>query len=304
MSATTLGRRSRAPVRGFERDRRRVAVVFALPLLLLWGLFLILPIVETAGYSLTTWDGLDATWNGIGNYLSLLRSADFGSVLLNNLLLLLSVPVAVAIPFVIALLIAAEPPGWRWMRALIFLPATLSWVITGIVWLRFFSGEGILNAMLRAVGLGTFQMDLLGNVKTAIIPIAITFIWSQIGPNTLIFLIGLGSIDPQVMEAATIDGARLHPAVRDIILPLMLRFIVFVSIITLIAAFTALFSLIFVMTGGGPGFSTTTMEFYIYRLAFSQTDFGMGATVGVVLLLVIAVVSFPLMALYRRAAAL
>lgn len=281
-----------------RKDRGRAAVVFLAPLVIVWGLFLILPIVQTGFYSFTQWDGLTATWNGTGNYETLIHSTEFGSVLFNNFLLLLSVPLAVFLPFCIALVIAMEPPGWRWVRALIFLPATLSWVVIGIVWLRFYSSDGMLNSLLG--GLGIAPLDLLGSVRTAIIPIALTFIWSQIGQNTLIFLIGLSSIDPSILEAATIDGAGLVATVREIILPLMTRFIIFASIITLVAAFTALFSLIFVMTGGGPGFSTTTMEFYIYRLAFGQTDFGMGATVGVVLLVFIALISAPLMALYRR----
>ncbi|WP_284945599.1 carbohydrate ABC transporter permease [Acidisoma cladoniae] len=286
-----------------QRGRQATALLFLSPLIVLWGLFLILPIIETAYYSLTQWDGLSAIWNGLGNYRTLMRSADFGDVLFNNALLLLSIPFALIIPFFIALLIAMEPPGWKWVRALIFLPATLSWVVTGIVFLRVFSSDGMLNAGLRAIGLGALQMDLLGSVHTAIIPIAITFVWSQVGQNTLIFLIGLSSIDASVLEACAIDGAGLLGTVRAIILPLMTRFIIFAAIITLIAAFTALFSLIFVMTGGGPGFSTTTMEFYIYRLAFGQTDFGMGATVGIVLLMVIAFVSVPLMMAYRRASA-
>lgn len=292
-----------AAAHSFQKDRQRAGLLFLMPLVLIWGLFLILPIVETAYYSLTQWDGLSATWNGIGNYLTLLHSSDFGSVLFNNLLLLLSVPLAVFLPFCIAMLIAMEPPGWRWVRALIFLPATLSWVVTEIVWLRVYSSDGMINDALRAVGLGRFQIDPLGSVHTAIIPIALTFIWSQIGQNTLIFLIGLGGIDASILEAATIDGAGLTSMIRRIILPLMTRFIVFATIVTLIAAFTALFSLIFVMTGGGPGFSTTTMEFYIYRLAFNQTDFGMGATVGIVLLLIIALASAPLMLLYRKTSA-
>jgi ABC-type sugar transport system permease subunit len=257
--------------------------------------------VQTGFYSFTQWDGLSASWNGGGNYAMLVHSTEFGNVLLNNFLLLLAVPLAVFLPFCIALLIAMEPPGWRWVRALIFLPATLSWVVIGIVWLRFYSSDGMLNSVLAEFGLA--PLDLLGSVRTAIIPIALTFIWSQIGQNTLIFLIGLSSIDPSILEAATIDGAGLIATVREIILPLMTRFIIFAGIITLVAAFTALFSLIFVMTGGGPGFSTTTMEFYIYRLAFGQTDFGMGATVGVVLLAFIALISAPLMAIYRRVSA-
>jgi multiple sugar transport system permease protein len=290
-------------IRGFQRHRQRAGLAFVAPLLVVWGLFLILPICETAYYSLMQWDGLSASWNGIGNYLHLLHSPDFGSVLTNNLLLLLSVPFAVFIPFCIAIVIAMEPPGWRWVRALIFLPATLSWVVIGIVWLRVYSSDGLINQMLDQLGLHRLHIDPLGSVHTAIIPIALTFIWSQVGQNTLIFLIGLSAIDASIFEAATIDGAGLLATIRQIILPLMTRFLVFTTVITLIAAFTALFSLIFVMTGGGPGFSTTTMEFYIYRLAFNQTDFGMGATVGIVLLVVIAVVTTPLMLLYRRTSA-
>lgn len=292
------------PRRGrFQRHRQGAGLAFTAPLLILWGFLLILPICQTLYFSLTQWDGLEATWNGIGNYLSLLHSPDFASVLVNNLLLLLAVPFAVLIPIAIAIVIAMEPPGWRWVRALIFLPATLSWVVVGIVWLRVYASDGMINQALDLLGLSRFHIDPLGDVHTAIIPIALTFVWSQIGQNTLIFLIGLSTIDASVFEAATIDGAGILSVIRRIILPLMTRFIVFTSIITLIAAFTALFSLIFVMTGGGPGFSTTTMEFYIYRLAFNQTNFGMGATVGIVLLAVIAIVTAPLMLLYRRASA-
>jgi multiple sugar transport system permease protein len=300
LSQATTGNAPSLRAGGFYRHRQRAGLAFVAPLLVVWGLFLILPICETAYYSLMEWDGLSATWNGIGNYLHLLRSPDFGSVFFNNLLLLLSVPFAVFIPFCIAIVIAMEPPGWRWVRALIFLPATLSWVVIGIVWLRVYSSDGLINQMLDALGLHRFHIDPLGSIHTAIIPIALTFIWSQIGQNTLIFLIGLSGIDGAIFEAATIDGAGLIATVRQIVLPLMTRFMVFTTIITLIAAFTALFSLIFVMTGGGPGFSTTTMEFYIYRLAFNQTDFGMGATVGIVLLCVIAIATAPLMLLYRR----
>lgn len=286
--------------RTFQRHRLTAAWALTLPLLLLWGLFLVLPIVEAGYYSLTHWDGMEASWAGLGNYERLFGSSDFAQVLLNNFSLLLSVPLAVAIPFGIALVIAMEPPGWRWARALIFLPATLSWVVSGMAWLRIFAGDGILNSVLRAVGLGALQLDLLGSMRTALLPIALAFIWSQVGPNTLILVIGLGNIEPNVIEAAMIDGAGIGTTVRQIILPLMSRVLVFVAIITLISAFTALFSLIFVMSGGGPGFATTTMEFYIYRLAFSQGDFGMGAAVGMVLLAAIAAISLPLVLLYRR----
>jgi multiple sugar transport system permease protein len=111
------------------------------------------------------------------------------------------------------------------------------------------------------------------------------------GTNLIVFLAGMATIDPTLYDAARVDGASSFAVLTKITVPLLRRFVQFSFIVTLVTAFTALFSLIFVMTGGGPGFGTTTLEFYIYQEAFSTGDFGTAATAGAILFVVVAVVS-------------
>lgn len=279
-----------------QRDYRNSRIGLLTPMAVIWVAFLLLPIAEAFWYSLTNWDGFTAQWVGLGNYTALFRDSTFWTVVGNNLILLLSVPVAVFLPLVFALLIDAHPPGWKVFRTFIFLPATLSWVVIGIVAVHVFTQDGMLNELLRPFGV---QMNMLGNVHTAIIPIVLTFIYSQVGPNTLIFLIGLAQLDKTLVEAARVDGARPVQLFFHVTLPLLRRFVIFVVSTTLIAAFTALFSLIFVMTGGGPGFGTTTLEFFIYRRAFNQGDFGSAAALGIILFVLVGAVVFTLMRVVR-----
>lgn len=277
-------------------ERARAWWLLASPMVVLWAGFLVLPIVQAFYYSLTNWDGFTASWIGFANYRQIFADPTFATVIGNNGILLLAVPFAVFVPFIFALLIDAHPPGWQIFRTLIFLPATLSWVVIGIVAVHVFASGGALYAALREIGV---RFNLLGNIHTAIIPIFLTFIWSQVGPNTLIFLIGLAALDRSCIEAAHIDGAGPVRVFLHITLPLLRRFVLFALTTTLIAAFTALFSLIFVMTGGGPGFATTTLEFFIYRRAFNQGAFGAAAALGVILFLLVAGITFFLMRVIR-----
>lgn len=285
--------RRKTPIQRDYNNSRRWLLA---PMAVIWVAFLMLPIIEAVWYSLTNWDGFTAQWVGLGNYAALFQNSTFWTVIGNNLILLLSVPVAVFLPLVFALLINARPPGWKIFRTFIFLPATLSWVVIGIVAVHVFTQDGMLNELLRPFGA---HLDLLGSVHTAIIPIVLTFIYSQVGPNTLIFLIGLAQLDHSVTEAALVDGAGPVQLFYYITLPLLRRFVLFVVSTTLIAAFTALFSLIFVMTGGGPGFGTTTLEFFIYRRAFNQGDFGSAAALGIILFVLVGAVVFTLMRVVR-----
>ncbi|GLZ00989.1 sugar ABC transporter permease [Actinoplanes sp. NBRC 103695] len=270
---------------------RPVGVLLSLPAVTLVALLLVLPIAQTAYYSLTAWDGFQATWAGLGNYAQLFNNPAFGRVLENNLLLLLSVPVAVIIPFGIAAVLNEHVLGWRLFRALYFLPTAVSWVVTGMVATRFFAQDGILNGLLRGVGLGFVRTDLLAGERTALLAVGLTFVWSMVGTNTLIFSAGLATVDPSLLEAARCDGAGPVRAFFSITLPQLARFLQFAVVLTTISAFTALFSLIFVMTSGGPGDGTTTMEFYIYQRAFTQGEFGQGAMLGMVLLATVGLVT-------------
>lgn len=281
------GSRGSGPLRASER---RAGILFSLPVIVLTGALLFLPIVQTVYYSLTEWNGITATWIGIDNYRSLVNDPVFWRVVLNNVLLLASIPFAILIPLLVAFVLHQHVLGWRVFRSIYFLPTAISWVVIGMVAVRFFAARGILNDVIGAFGLD-LQTDLLTNEYTAMLAVSLTFIWSVFGTNTIIFITGMATLDRDVFEAARVDGAGGFAIFRYITIPLLMRFIQFAFILTVITGFTALFSLIFVMTTGGPGYGTTTLEFFVYQKAFAQGVFGYAAAIGVVLFAIVFAIS-------------
>jgi ABC-type sugar transport system permease subunit len=242
---------------------------------------------------------VSSQWIGPSTYTHLLRSPDFVRVLENNATILLSIPVAMLLPLAVALLINSHARGWRFFRSVFFLPTAVSWVVIGFVAVRFFANDGILHSLLANLGLGSVHPDLLAHERSALLAVMVTFIWSMFGTNLIIFLAGLATIDQEIYDAAKVDGASALSTMFRITIPLLRRFLQFTFVITLITAFTALFSLIFVMTQGGPGFGTTTLEFFIYQYGFAQSYFGVGATAGVMLFVVVFAVSMVQLRLLR-----
>jgi multiple sugar transport system permease protein len=220
-------------------------------------------------------------------------------VLENNAMMILAIPVAILFPLAVAFLINSHVRGWRFFRSVFFLPTAVSWVVIGFISVRFFADEGILQSLLNNTGLGFLHPNMLSHERTALIAVMITFIWSMFGTNLIIFLAGMSTIDQEIYDAARVDGAGSLTVMFKITLPLLKRFVQFTFVVSLVTAFSALFSLIFVMTGGGPGFGTTTLEFYVYEQAFSAGDFAVGATAGVVLFAAVFTVSMVQLRLLR-----
>jgi ABC-type sugar transport system permease subunit len=279
--------------------RRRAGLLFTVPVVALVGTLLLLPIGQTVYYSFTTWDGLTSQWVGVATYRQLFANPEFVRVLENNATMILAIPVAILIPLAVAFLINSHVRGWRFFRSVFFLPTAVSWVVIGFIAVRFFADQGILQSLLDNVGLGFIHPDMLSHERSALVAVMITFIWSMFGTNLIIFLAGMATIDQEIYDAARVDGAGSLSVMFRITFPLLKRFVQFAFIISLITAFSALFSLIFVMTAGGPGYGTTTLEFFIYEQAFSAGDFGVGATAGVVLFVAVFAVSMLQLRLLR-----
>ncbi|HEX8940718.1 MAG TPA: sugar ABC transporter permease [Candidatus Limnocylindrales bacterium] len=281
------GRAIRRSSGRLKRSEHRAGVLFALPVLVLYALLLALPIAQTVYYSFTQWDGITATWTGLDNYTRLLTDPTFWRVVWNNAALLLAIPVAILLPLLVAFLLNEHVPGWRFFRSAYFLPTAISWVVIGMVAVRFFAARGLLNELLAAIGLGSIQTDFLSGEYSAMLAVGLTFVWSVFGTNTIIFITGMATLDREVYEAARVDGASPWATFRFVTIPLLMRFIQFAVVLTLITGFTALFSLIWVMTSGGPGYATTTLEFFVYQSAFSNGLFGYAAAIGVVLFVIV-----------------
>jgi len=292
-------RRHRSGAGQLRASQHRAGIIFALPVIVLELALLALPVAQALYYSFTNWDGISSTWIGLANYERLFADSTFWRVVFNNFLLLASVPVAILIPLLVAYLLNEHVPGWQFFRSAYFLPTAISWVVIGMVAIRFFAGRGILNQAFEAIGLGSIRLNLLGGELSAMLAVIITFIWSVFGTNTIIFITGMATLDRHIYEAARVDGAGAFTTFRLITIPMLMRFIQFAFILTLITAFTALFSLIFVMTGGGPGYGTTTLEFYVYQQGFTVGVFGYGAAIGIVLFVVVFAISVVQLRLFR-----
>jgi multiple sugar transport system permease protein len=248
------------------------------------------PIGQAVYYSFTQWDGLTSTWIGWSTWSQAFHNTDLWTALENNAKLLITVPFALGLPLLIAVLLHQRVAGWRIFRSIYFLPTAISWVVLGLVAERFFAYQGTLNSIIHFFGFAHTNTNMLGYESTALTALGITFIFTMIGTNTILFLTGLATLDPTLEEAARIDGAGRWRIFRSITLPHLSRFIQLAFVVTVIALFSALFSLIFVMTGGGPGYSTTTMEFLIYQTGFNQGDFGTAALYGLILFVLTAIV--------------
>ena len=282
-------------------QRHRMGLLFTLPVAAIVSTLLLIPIGQTVYYSFTNWDGFTSQWIGLAAYRRLFQNPEFVTVLENNGILVLAIPIAIMLPLAIAFLINTHVRGWRFFRSVFFLPTAVSWVVIAFVARRFFDPDkqGILQSLLNHTGLGFLHPDLLSHEHSALIAVGITFIWSVFGTNMIIFLAGMATIDQEIYDAAKVDGAGQWKVLFKITFPLLKRFVQFAFIISLITAFSALFSLIIVMTNGGPGYGSTTLEFFIYEQAFTENNFGVGATAGVVLFVLVFVVSMIQLRLLR-----
>lgn len=274
-----------------QRDSR-IATLSVLPLILLVFSIIVYPALDAAIHSLTEWDGLNARFVGLSNYIAIALEPQTWRLLFNNLVYIISVPLQIVIGLVIATLLYEHTPGWRVFRSLFFLPNVLSTIVIGLIFKQAFMYDGPVNALLRTAGLETFAADWLANGWTALLVIVVSVVWTNFGYGVVLFLAGMSSIDPSILEASVIDGANWFQKTFRIVLPMIARMIEFFSVTTIIWMFTGLFGFIFAITKGGPGYDTTPLEYMIYLKAFKAgSQMGYACALAIFLLLITFAIS-------------
>ena len=250
-----------------------------------WGL----PVAFAVVISFTRTNGLRFEWIWFDNYTRMLADPIVHQVFLNNLKFLISVPLVIFAALVTSVLLFERVRGWKFFRVIFFLPNVLSVAVIGIMFRNAFGYYGGVNQALGLFGIEPIQFFTNGTTAIAIIILAL--VWSGFGYQALLLLAGLTSIPPSVYEAAALDGAGWWKRLWFITLPNIRRVLGFVFIINVLYTFSSLFGFVFVMTAGGPGFETTTIDYLVYLRAFSSTNLGSGAALAVVLFLFIGVLT-------------
>lgn len=259
----------------------------ALPLLL-YAIWVVLPALYTFFLSLTEYDGLlPPEYIGLDNFRRLLGHSTFHTSLLNNLrwvIIFILVPVPAGL--FLAILLSKAIPAARIFKALIYSPMVLAPVVIGLIWTWIYSPRsGLLNHTLTLVGLNTLTRGWLSDPDLAIYAIIFAAVWRHTGYVMIIYLAGLTSISPTLIEAAKIDGASPWQRFRHVILPLLKPTTTIVMVITMIESLRA-FDFVNIMTDGGPFRSTEVLANFMYKQAFARYNMGYGAAIAVILFLI------------------
>jgi multiple sugar transport system permease protein len=272
-------------------------------MLLSYFIFLIFPIGYAIVGSLYDWNPLKNLFNfiGIGNYIEALTYKLTWTSLFNSMFFTIFVVlVRTIIGLVFAVLINNVLHFRSFFRTVYFLPVVTSMVAVSLVWAKLLYNPafGIINQMLQIVGIPGLMW--LRSSATALMSIMIMTIWKDAGYAVVLYLAGLQTIPAQLLEAATIDGAGRFKSFWHVTLPLLNGTTLLVLITSTISYLQA-FTQIFMMTGdGGPGTSTHTMVFYLYREAFVKYRFGYASALSVILFVIILVLSLAQLKLTRK----
>ena len=278
---------TRAARRRPLRAHLLVPYLFIAPNIVLFTLFSFLPLLYAVYISFHDWSLIgDAEWLGWANYARLGRDPQFWQALWHTVVY---AAITVAGSMVLGLLLAVglnrRLPGRAALRSVYFMPVVISAVATGTIaaWL-FNDNYGVVNGVLVRLGLG--RVHWLSSPSWALASLAIATVWVRAGFNMVVYLAALQSIPSTYMDAAQIDGAGAWMRFRAIVFPLLMPATFLLLILNIIHSFQV-FDLIYVMTGGGPGFSTTTLVQYIYQSAFITGEMGYASATGVVLYILI-----------------
>jgi ABC-type sugar transport system permease subunit len=287
----------RAEARRGRRSRRPLwPYAFTLPAVAAIALVFVYPLVQVVRYSFFAGSTDQMTYVGTANYSNVVHDPVFTHSLLNNLKLLLTVPVMTVIALVVALVLNDRVRGWRQYRAIVFLPYILPATAIGLTFSYLLQRNGVLNTVLREIGLGGLAFDWLGSAHWVIPSIGGVIVWQQFGFGVVVFTAALLALPGEVTEAARLDGASWWQVQRLILMPQIRGIIEFFMVLEAITVLSQVFNYVYVLTGGGPGNASSVMEFYIWKNGFSLGSVGTASTVAVMLLGVAGV----LIAIYMR----
>ena len=272
-----------------------IAYLYILPMIVLSFVLVYYCIIDTVVVSFTDWDGMTDVFHFVAlkNYIKMFKDHVFWTSVVNNLIFFVgTVFIQALLGFVLAVLLKKKLPGSNVFKAIYFMPIAMATsIITAIFRIIMDPTNGALNQFLRAIHLNGFAVNWLGDPKIALVSVIIVNIFQWMGFSMITYYAGLMSLPDDVYEAAKIDGAGFWRTTFSVTLP-MLKGTTNVLIILGIVGSLKTFDIVKLLTGGGPGRSTTVMNTYLYEKAFKDFTAGGAASIGVAILIIAMVMSF------------
>jgi ABC-type sugar transport system permease subunit len=284
-------------------NQARDAWILISPLVLLMLIFILVPVLSNFYYSMTKWKGIGTPeFVGLSNFAKMFTDLRFFSALKTMGTLILYIPIGVFLPLIIAAVLRGGLKGWKIYRSILFLPNILGAVILGTLFSVLFSQVGPLIQLLSRLGVDdAARINLLGQSRSAIQILSLLFVvWLRLGFGCIYFLAAMAGIDGSYYDAARIDGAGWWQTFIRVTVPSVSFAIQFFTVLAFIEVFARMYSMIFTLTGGGPGYATYTLEFGVYRLGFVGFQRGYASAWAVVLFLVCAAIALVQIRLIRK----
>ncbi len=284
----------------YKYYKKYVPYLFLLPAAVILVMFFFIPFIETVALSFQNYstDLYAPTFAGLDNYIALMKSKEFYTVVLNTFLYLVgAVPILATVPLVLAILINQKIRCLNLYKVLIYLPVIISIVVVAIAFKWLYATQGILNYFAELLGFN--PLEWLTSPDLAIWSVIIVTIYKGIGYYMMIYLSALMGAPKELLEAAEVDGANLVQKHLNVTIPYLMPTIALVVTVSSISALKV-FAEIYVMTRGGPLDSTKTIVYYIYERAFENLDLSIASAASVVLLIIVMAFSAVNILVFER----
>ncbi|MFB7287862.1 carbohydrate ABC transporter permease [Actinacidiphila glaucinigra] len=286
--ATFRRTRPGAPDRTRKRGDTRFVLACLLPALVLFAVFMVYPTVNVFRMSLYTWSGFspDMKFVGLDNFRNLLDDRQFVRAFQNTVALLVVVTVATMgmALFLAAIMTRQKLRGGNLLRFVLYIPNILSVVVIAAIFSAVYDqNNGLLNGSLRAVSLDTWQQVWLGDQKLVLYSVGMAMVWQSLGYYMVLYMSSMASIPEELYEASSLDGASAVRQFFSLTLPLIWQNLRTSLTFFVMSAVNLSFVLVRAMTGGGPDGSSEVLLSYMYKQAYTNSSYGYGMAIGVVI---------------------
>lgn len=284
---------TRSTVQTRQVGSRYAGLFFVLPAIIFTTIFFILPLAMTAFMSLHQWPLLGAhRFIGLDNYINMTRDSQFwNSLWFTTRYTLLVTPAIFILAFILALLVNIPLRFVGIFRTVYFLPAVIGLGTSSLLWVWLLNDRvGPINAILTQLGLMDRPVIWLADVNAVLPAVIVSIVWKTAGFTMILLLAGMQAIPSELYEVAKVDGANYFQRMRYIMLPLMRRTFALALVLSVIGSYLA-FDQFYIMTAGGPQNQTISVVYWIYKNSFTNFNLGYGASLSIILLIILVILS-------------